>query len=321
MAWWQKIPWKKLFPVLALALLLLICGLLSDSFLNPRNLSNVLRQVSYTGTIALGMTFVIVAAGIDLSVGSMTAFIGILTLMALNALLSGDNPFLSEGMAVSLAVVLSLVLGLTFGAINSMLITVGRITAFIATLGTMSIFRSLTTYVSDAQEISCGSELLYDIGGGYFLGLPIPVLCFLALTAIGHLLLHHTPFGRHVCALGSNEEVARFSAIRVQRVRFLTYLISGACVGISSLMLASRLGAVSPGDTGHFYELDAIAAVVIGGTPLSGGRGSILGTAIGAILLGVIDNMLNLMDVSPYLQGSVKGGVILVAVMVHYKKK
>jgi ribose transport system permease protein len=317
----KKCPWQKCAPLIALLLLVFISAMMSETFLNPRNITNVLRQVSYTGVIAVGMTFVIIAAGIDLSVGSMMALVGIISFMTLNNFYGMEETQMSESRAIAIYVGLNLILGLLFGALNGLLVTVGRIAAFIATLGTMSIYRSMTTFVSDAQEISNDSDLLYEIGGGYFFGIPNPVISFFVLVVFGHIILNNTAFGRHVCAVGSNEEVARFSAISVKKTKFMTYVIAGFCVGLSALMLGSRLGAISPGDTGHFYELDAIAAVVIGGTALSGGKGTIIGTAIGAIILGVIDNMLNLMDVSPYLQGSVKGSVILMAVLAQYKKK
>ena len=324
----RHLPWQTLMAFSALLVLLFASYLLSDDFFKPRNIFNVLRQVSYTGTIAIGMTFVIVAAGIDLSVGSMTALVGILSFMALNRLYGYEGAPTSEGMAVMVYVALNMLLGTLLGAINGALVTMGRIAAFVATLGTMSIFRSLTTYSSDAMEVASSSELLYQIGGGKMAWvsdvnwhIPYPVISFSVLIVLGHVLLHKTAVGRHLCAVGSNEEVARFSAISVKKTQFLTYVISGFCVGVTALMLGSRMGAISPGDTGHFYELDAIAAVVIGGTSLSGGKGTVVGTAIGALILGIINNMMNLMDVSPYLQGTVKGGVILLAVLAQYKKK
>lgn len=320
----KRIDWHAWAPAIALVILLIVSASLNESFTNSRNITNVLRQVSYTGIIALGMTFVIVGAGIDLSVGSMTALIGGLTLMSMNQLSGGPDAPQEAREAIGticMGAGAALLMGAIFGAINGLLITKGRITAFIATLGTMSIFRSMTTFVSDAQEITYDSDALYELGGGYLWGIPYPVWLFFFLSIIAHIILKKTPYGRHLCAVGSSEQVARFSAIKVQWVRFCSYVFAGVMVGFSALMLSSRLNAVSPGDMGHFYELDAIAAVVIGGTPLSGGRGSIFGTVVGAILLGVIDNMLNLMDVSSYLQGTVKGFVILVAVLVHFNKK
>lgn len=306
------VQWSKFAPLIALIILLIFSALASEHFLIPRNLTNVLRQVSYTGIIALGMTLVIIAGGIDLSVGSMVALIGVLTIMLINML--GDGWF-----SVFLAVMAAVAMGGLFGAINGLIISKGKVASFIATLATMSIFRSLTLYISDAGEMVSTNSLYSEIGGGYFLSIPFPVWVFFLLAIMFHILLKHTAFGRHVCAIGSNATVAKYSAIKVRTVYFMTFILAGVTVGISAVMLSSRLNSVSPGDAGLFYELDAIAAVVIGGTALSGGKGTIWGTVIGVIILGIINNMLNLMGVSPYLQGSVKGLVILIAVLAQFK--
>ena len=308
-----KIDWSKYAPLIALVVLVFISAIASEHFLAVRNISNVLRQVSYTGIIALGMTFVIIAGGIDLSVGSMLALVGVITVMILNAV--GDGWF-----SVMLALGSAVAMGAMFGVINGVIITKGRVASFIATLATMSIFRSLTLYVSDAGEIVSTNQQYPEVGGGYFLSVPNPVWVFLLLAVFFHILLNHTAFGRHVCAIGSNATVSAYSAIKVKWVYLMTFVITGATVGISAIMLSSRLNSVSPGDAGLFYELDVIAAVVIGGTSLAGGKGSIWGTVIGVIILGIINNMLNLLGVSAYLQGTVKGLVILVAVLAQYKQ-
>ena len=308
-----KIDWSKYAPLIALIVLVFISAIASEHFLAVRNISNVLRQVSYTGIIALGMTFVIIAGGIDLSVGSMLALVGVITVMILNAV--GDGWF-----SVMLALGSAVAMGAMFGVINGVIITKGRVASFIATLATMSIFRSLTLYVSDAGEIVSTNQQYPEVGGGYFLSVPNPVWVFLLLAVFFHILLNHTAFGRHVCAIGSNATVSAYSAIKVKWVYLMTFVITGATVGISAIMLSSRLNSVSPGDAGLFYELDVIAAVVIGGTSLAGGKGSIWGTVIGVIILGIINNMLNLLGVSAYLQGTVKGLVILVAVLAQYKQ-
>ncbi|GAA0834318.1 ribose ABC transporter permease RbsC [Marinomonas arenicola] len=299
-------------PFIALLLLILFSSIASESFLMPRNITNVLRQVSYTGIIALGMTFVIIAGGIDLSVGSMVAVVGVLTIMIING--AGDGWW-----AVAMAISSAIALGGVFGALNGLIVTRGKVASFIATLATMSIFRSMALYTSDAGEMVSENSHFSDIGGGYLWGIPYPVWVFLLLAIIFHVLLKHSAFGRHVCAVGSNAKVASYSAIKVRWVYFMTFVIAGASVGISAVLLASRLNSISPSDAGIFYELDAIAAVVIGGTALSGGKGTIWGTVIGIIILGIINNMLNLMGISPYLQGMVKGLVILIAVLVQFK--
>ncbi|TGG93425.1 ABC transporter permease [Natronospirillum operosum] len=302
-----------LAPLLALLILLVVSSLASEFFLNTRNISNVLRQVSYTGIIAIGMTFVIIAGGIDLSVGSMLALVGVVLMYIVNAIADPVQ-------AVIMGMLGAVLVGALFGLFNGILVTKGRIAAFVVTLASMSIFRSLALYFTDAGEITTRNPLFNNIGGGFFLGLPIPVWTFLAMAIVAHILLMHTAYGRHVCAVGSNAQVARYSGIRVQRVIMSTFVIAGVCVGVSAIMLASRLNSVSPSDAGYFYELDAIAAVVIGGTALAGGRGSIWGTVIGALILGIINNMLNLMGVSPYLQGLMKGAVILAAVLLQYRR-
>ncbi len=309
----KRIDFSKYTPLIALLLLIILSAVASEHFIKFRNITNILRQVSYTGTIALGMTFAIVAGGFDLSVGSMTAFVGVVVVYTLNYLGAGMD-------AVVLAVLAGIILGSFLGAVNGLIVTKGKITSFIATLGTMSIYRSLTLYVSEAGEVISQNDLYPEIGGGYFLKIPFPVLIFLGLAIVFHFLLNNTPFGRHVCAVGANEQVAVFSAIKVKWITFLTFVITGFTVGVTAILLSSRLNSVSPGDAGIFFELDAIAAVVIGGTPLSGGRGTIWGTVIGAVILGIINNMLNMLGVSPYLQGTVKGLVILVAVLLQYKR-
>ena len=308
----KRIDYPKYAPLFALIVLVLLSALASEHFLKFRNITNILRQVSYTGTIALGMTFVIVAAGIDLSVGSMVAFVGVLAIYLMNYL-GGD------GFAVCVAVFAALSVGSLCGALNGFIVTKGRITSFIATLATMSIFRSLTLYISEAGEVISHNDLYPEIGGGYFMNIPYPVIIFLGLAFLFHILLNNTAFGRHVCAVGANQQVAIYSAIKVKWITFMTFVITGFTVGVTAILLSSRLNSVSPGDAGIFYELDAIAAVVIGGTPLSGGKGTIWGTVIGAIILGIINNMLNMLGVSPYLQGTVKGLIILIAVFAQYK--
>lgn len=317
----KNLPWQRMMPLLALVILVILSAISSENFLKIENITNVLKQVSYTGVIAIGMTFVIVAAGIDLSVGSMVALTGIVSMMLFNKLFGYEGAPLGEGPAISIYVCLCILMGLILGAVNGLLITVGRIAAFVATLATMSIFRSLAIYSSEAETITVDNDNFYAIGGAEFLGIPHPVIGFFLLAILGHFLLNNTSFGRHVCAVGSNEEVARFSAISVKRTQFFTYVIAGFCVGITTLMLDTRMSSVTGGESGVFFELDAIAAVVIGGTALSGGRGTIIGTVIGALILGIIDNMMNLAKIQSYLQGTVKGCVILVAVLAQYKRR
>ncbi len=310
----KKINFTTYAPLLALAALFIFSSLASPYFLNFRNITNILRQSSYTGIIGLGVTFVIITGGIDLSVGSMTALVGGLVILCLNYFGGGAD-------AIILAMGAGVLLGIAAGAVNGVLVTKGKIAPFIATLGTMSIFRSLTLYISGAGEFRSASDLYPVIGSGYWLKIPIPVWVFLGLAILFHIILNNTRYGRYVCAVGSNEKVAIYSAIKINLVKFAAYALTGVSVAVTAVMLSSRLNSLSSTNAGVLYELDAIAAVVIGGTSLSGGKGSIIGTVIGAIILGMINNMMNMMGVSPYLQGTVKGMVIIFAVLVQYKRR
>ncbi len=301
-------------PLLALLVLFVISSFASPYFLKTRNLLNILRQVSYTGIIGLGMTFVIITGGIDLSVGSMTAWAGGISILVLNAL--GGGPW-----AIFVTILAAIGVGMASGAFNGIIITKGRVAPFIVTVGTMAIFRSLTLYISGAGEFRSQSNLFPEIGMGDFLGIPYPVWVFIGLAVLFWMILNHTKYGRYLCAIGSNEKVAKYSAINVDKIRFWAYSIVGMVVGVTSVLLAARLNSISSSGAGQSYELDAIAAVIIGGTSMSGGSGTIIGTVIGAIILGIVNNMLNMLGVSPYLQGTVKGLVIIAAVLIQRKKK
>ncbi|MCF7945634.1 MAG: ABC transporter permease [Spirochaetia bacterium] len=309
----RDVDFSKYAALIALIIIFIIASLSSPYFLKGRNLLNILRQVSYTGIIGLGMTFVIISGGIDLSVGSMTAFVGGLAILVLNA--AG-----ATGFSIFLAILAALVIGAASGAFNGFIVTRFKIASFIVTLGSMSIFRSLTLYFVNAGEYRSESPAYQNVGSGLFLGVPIPVWVFIGLTILLHLLLNHTRYGRYICAVGANEQVARYSAIKTRLVRFMAYVITGLTVGVTAVMLSSRLNSISSSNAGNAYELDAIAAVVIGGTSMSGGSGTVIGTVLGAVILGIINNMLNMMGVSPYLQGTVKGLVIIFAVLLQYKK-
>jgi ribose transport system permease protein len=274
---------------------------------------NILRQNSYTGIIALGLTFVIIAGGIDLSVGSMTALVGAVVIFSLNALAGwGCSPAL----AITGAILTGVIAGAVCGVLNALLVTFGKIVPFIATLGTMSIFRSLTLYITQAGEVKSVVDTYSHFGMGRFLEVPTPVWVFALLAIVFSVILHAMPFGRYALSVGASERVSRYAAIPVSVIRFMTYVICGATVGITAVLLSSRLNSVSPTTTGLYYELDAIAAVVIGGTSMSGGKGTIWGTVVGVLILGIVNNMLNMWGVSPFLQGTVKGAVILAAVLI-----
>lgn len=289
-----------LWVILALALL---SASLSPAFLKTQNLLNILWQSSFVGIIAVGLTFVMVAGGIDLSVGSLTAFVGGMIILAINRF------------SIPVALVLGMGMGILMGFLSGVLITRGKIAPFIATLGTMSIFRSITLHLANGGEFRSQNWSYTAIGMGEVGGVPIPVLIFFIYGVLCWILLQHTRFGRYVYAVGANERSARYAAINVNRVRIFTYVLSGLSVSLSAVIVSSMLNSVSSSTTGLGFELDAIAAAVIGGTSLSGGRGSIWGTILGTIVLSIISNMLVMLNVSVYLQGTVKGLIIIGAVL------
>lgn len=310
----KRIEFEKYGPFIALVVLFVISSLASPYFLQVRNITNILRQISYTGIIALGMTFVIISGGIDLSVGSATALVGVLAITVLNYFGGG-------AWAIIAAIVSAVLAGSMAGSLNGLVITRWRVAPFIVTLGTMSIFRSLTLFMTNAGVLRSTSVMYQEVGMGYSLGLPNPVWIMLILAAVFHVVLFHTRYGRYVCAVGSNERVAAYAAIKTAWIKFYGYVIVGATVGLTSILLSSRMNSIGSTNAGSGYELDAIAAVIIGGTSLSGGSGSIVGTLIGAVILGIVNNMLNMMGVSPYLQGTVKGLVIIGAVLIQRGRK
>jgi ribose transport system permease protein len=293
-------------------LLLCVAGvLLNPNFATLDNAMNVLTRTAFIGIIAVGMCFVIVSGGIDLSVGSMAALIAGCTILLMNALATSIG---SPSLVVAIGMVFALLLGAVFGLAHGLLITKGKIEPFIVTLGTLGIFRAYLTYFSNGGAITLDGTLstaYSPVYYGAFLGIAIPVWVFIAVALIGALVLNRTAYGRYVQAIGSNEQVARYAAVDVDRVKIITYMLLGVCVGIATLLYVPRLGSASP-STGLLWELEAIAAVIVGGTALKGGAGGITGTVIGAVLLSVISNILNLTSIiSVYLNAAVQGFVII----------
>ncbi|OYD81995.1 ABC transporter permease (plasmid) [Azospirillum brasilense] len=303
-------------PFLALAALIVLGTIVNPVFLSPGNIGNVLTRTAFIGIIAVGATFVITAGGIDLSVGSLAAFASGVTIVVMNALVGS----MGAGVPVILVgVLVALGLGLAAGLVNGLLVTKGRMEAFIVTLGTMGIFRSLVTYIADGGTLSLNSEIrtIYRpvYYGGVF-GISYPILAFAVVALIGALIMYRTRFGRYCAAIGSSEDVARYSAINVDRVKLLAFVLQGVCVAIAVVIYVPRLGSASA-TTGLLWELEAIAAVIIGGTMLKGGYGRIWGTVVGAVMLTLIDNILNLTGaVSVYLNGTIQGVIIIVAVLL-----
>lgn len=304
--------WEKYNILFGLLVLFVFSSLVSEAFLTARNLLNVMRQVSINGIIAVGMTFVILTAGIDLSVGAMLAMVG--------CLCAGLIKF--YGLSFVLVLFLGLGAGLLMGATNGLIITKGRIQPFIVTLATMTSIRGLAFLYTKGRPIVLGertsSSLLY-LGEGYLGPIPVPVVLFLAVILISSLLLRRTVLGRYVYAIGGNEEAARLSGINVDFYKIVVYSLSGFCVAIASIVAIGRLG-VGNADLGLGYELNAIAAVVIGGTSLMGGIGTVEGTFIGAVILGILNNILNLLGVGSFFQQILKGVIIIIAVLLSKKR-
>lgn len=299
--------------LIALFSLIFVVSLLSPNFLTADNLLNILRQASVNAIIAVGMTIVILTAGIDLSVGSVLALSG-----AIVATLIGmDVP-------VVVALPVALIAGAALGAISGIIVAKGKVQAFIATLVTMTLLRGVTMVYTDGRPVPTGFSDTADsftwLGTGYVLGIPVPVW-LMAIVFIGAwYLLNHTRFGRYIYAVGGNESAARLSGIAVDKVKIAAYAICGSMAALAGIIVTARLSSAQP-TAGMGYELDAIAAVVLGGTSLMGGKGRIIGTLIGALIIGFLNNALNLLDVSSYYQMIAKASVILLAVIIDTKKK
>ncbi|EJR3663769.1 ribose ABC transporter permease [Vibrio cholerae] len=299
--------------LIALLFLVVVVSFLNPNFFTVDNLLNILRQTSVNAIIAVGMTLVILTAGIDLSVGSVLALCGAFaaTLVAMEV-------------PVLVAVPTALLAGAALGAISGIIIAKGKVQAFIATLVTMTLLRGVTMVYTDGRPISTGFTDTADtfawFGTGYALGIPVPVWLMVVVFAGAWYLFNHTRFGRYVYAVGGNESATRLSGINVDRVKIGVYAICGLLAALAGIIVTSRLSSAQP-TAGMGYELDAIAAVVLGGTSLMGGKGRIMGTLIGALIIGFLNNALNLLDVSSYYQMIAKAVVILLAVLVDNKNK
>jgi ribose transport system permease protein len=312
---WKDIDLRAVAPFVALALLLILGAIANPNFISVDNLLNVITRSAFIAIIAVGATFVISAGGLDLSVGSMVAFVASLMIMFMNSgAIANPATMLAVGMA------LAIVIGAACGLSNGLITTAGSIEPFIATLGTMGIYRGLTTWLSQGGAITLRSPDIHTLyRPAYFgavLGIPVPVILIVVTAGVAAFVLHRTRYGRHVLAVGSNEDVARYSGIRVERVRTMTYVIQGLCVAVACLLYVPRLGSTSA-TTGLMWELQAITAVVIGGTALRGGVGRIWGTVCGAFILEIVGNIMLLSNfVSEYLIGAIQGAIIIVAMLV-----
>ncbi len=304
---WSNHP--AFYPLVGLILVFFFMAVFNENFLTLSNLSNVARQVSINAILAVGMTCAILLGGIDLSVGSVMALSGT---VAAGMMAAGVSPevAISGGIAI----------GMIFGAVNGFLIAYGKMPSFIITLASLGIARGIGLIYTGGYPISGLPESFSFLGRGAVFGLQTPILMMLVVYAIIYVVLNHTPFGRHVYAIGGNEEAARLSGIPVPKVVMIVYMISGVTAAIAGMILTSRLMSGQP-NSGVGFELDAIAAVVIGGTAMSGGRGAIIGTLIGAMLLGVLNNGLNLAGISPYVQNVIKGIIIISAIYIGASKR
>lgn len=295
--------WTRGGVFMALLLLVAVASFLSPRFLTLPNLLNVLRQVAIVGILALGMTFVILTRGIDLSVGAILGMSVVLYAGLLE----------HNGMVV--AIPLGLAAAMAAGLVNGAGIAYAGIPPFIMTLGMLSFARGLAFIYTGGTPIPILSEAFYDLGNGYLLGIPIPTLILIAVLIASAIVLALTPFGRCIYGIGSNEDAARLSGVPVRRYKAMVYAISGGVSGLAGLVYASQLSIGTP-IAGQGYELDAIAAVVVGGTSLFGGKGSVFGTFVGTLIIGVLANILNLTGVDPFVQQLFKGVLIVVAVFI-----
>ncbi|WP_246309798.1 ABC transporter permease [Paenibacillus alginolyticus] len=314
-AWKQKWLNSKMFNqsgvLWALILLCVTASIVSPHFLQFNNLINIIRQISIVGIISIGMTFVILTAGIDLSVGSVVGLVAVIS-----------AKILESGGSIVTAILVGIGVGIAVGALNGLGITIGKIQPFIMTLATMVTFRGLAMILSNGSPVSwskTGLDFSW-LGSGDFLSIPSPVWVFIFIFTVAAIVLKYTPFGRYIYSIGDSREASRLSGIGVKKMEFVTYVIIGLLSAISAIVYISRLGVGEP-TAGTGMELDAIAMVVIGGTSTFGGEGGVKGTLIGAAIIVVLGNLLNLLGVSPFIQQVVKGIIIALAVLIERQKK
>lgn len=301
---WLRVGWRDMGTVLGLVLLCVVFASLSDVFLTQRNLVNILQQSSINACLAIGMTLVIISGGIDLSVGPAAA---------LSAVLSAT--LLMAGYPVPVVIATALAIGLACGAVNGLLIAYGGLQPFIVTLGTLSLFRAIALIYTGGNPVLGLPPAFRQLFTSSFLGLPVPVLVVAAIAVVAAILLTKTPLGEYILAVGGNEEAARISGVPVEATKIATYMISGLLAALGAVILIARLGAAEP-TLGNLWELEAIAAAAIGGASLMGGKGSIFGTILGAIVLGAMRNGLTLLNVQAFYQLLATGIIIILAMLV-----
>lgn len=301
---WIKKNYRSFQSILILVVLMILMSIASPFFLSTRNLLNIVRQISMIATISFGVTIVIITAGIDLSSGSVAALAGV---VAASFGLGGHSLFV--------AVLVGLLAGAAAGMINGIVTSYGNIPPFIITLGMMLAARGAALMYTNGRPVTGLTDQFRFIGGGYLFGIPVPIFIMLFAALVTHIIMTKTKFGRHVYAIGGNRQAAVVSGINVKRKLVWVYTYAGMLSGLAGIILAARLSAGQP-TAAEGYELDAIAASVIGGTSFSGGVGTIPGVIIGALIIGVVNNGLVLLNVSPYVQMIVRGSIIVAAVLL-----
>jgi ribose transport system permease protein len=306
---------KRFQSIIALLVLCIILGILTDKFFTAANGLNVLRQVAVNICIATGMTLIVLTGGIDLSVGSVLALCGAVSAGLLKNGVQFPSADLYIGFTILGAMLAAIIIGSLIGLFNGFAITSFKVPPFVATLAMLTIARGFTMLYTAGHPISNLGESFAYIGTGSLLGIPVPVWIAALVVLLATFITQKTKLGRYIYAIGGNETAARLSGIRINKVKLIVYSIGAALAALGGVIVTSRLDSAQP-NAGISYELDAIAAVVIGGTSLNGGKGTVLGTVTGAVIIGVLNNGLVLLNVSPFWQQVVKGGVILLAVII-----
>lgn len=302
-----------------LGTILMASLLLGESFFDIQNFINILRNNAILGILALGMAFIIISGEIDLSVGSMLVAVGAIAIAIMNFF---GNMFAPElgWLAIVIGILLALICGSIFGALSGWIITKGRVPSFIVTLGFMSIYRSVSMYFMKGGGFFCDIPAFQKIANSKLFGIPLPIVYFAIVAAASYYIAKHTRFGRHVYAVGSNEKAARLSGINTDKVKIFAFMLMGIMVALAVIIETSRMNSINATSSGQGYELNAIAAVVIGGVAMRGGKGSIIGAVLGVLLLGVISNILNIAGVDVFLVNAIKGTLVILAVLLQKKE-
>lgn len=316
---WLRALFQKYAIVLILLAMVAVVSVMSPAFLQPRNLLNVVRQISVIGLIGIGVTLAIIALGIDLSSGSVLAISAVVAASLAQRVDWEAAKYPGLVVPLIVPILAGMGIGVLCGWINGFLVAQFKIPPFIATLGMMTVARGLALLYSDGRPISSLTDDYNFIGQGEVLGMPVPILILVVVAVLTHIMLNNTRFGRYIYAIGGNEQAARVSGLNIGRIKIGIYTFAGMLSGLAGIVLSSRISSGQPG-LGQGYELDAIASAVIGGTSFAGGIGTIWGTMVGALIIGVLNNGLDLLNVSPYWQQIVKGSIIVIAIIIDERK-